>query len=251
VGFFSDLCVLCGHPALSIYAANSINDWMIQVVVIMPPENGVSQIISGDYDGYGRVGGTDEVVGFREGALYHAACYRLAGTPTQYTRASNSAPDQGYFFGTEHDVPEPQSWADVTAIALAEHRRRVEEEQQDRKRAELRLAQRAMPKKFVLRYLESADEVLEQMADLNADEQWVADHPGETAEEWAEGWAPLYVFDSTPQGGVCSLGGFDSAELAAQDGATVFDTQEEAEAWVAANKGQPGLQGDFEIVEVE
>jgi hypothetical protein len=103
---------------------------------------------------------------------------------------------------------------------------------------------------FVVRYLESPEEVQEEIDCLNADAVWVAEHPGETAEQWVEGWAPLYVFDCEPQGGVCSLGGFDSAELAAHDGATLFGTEAEAEEWIAANRGKPGMQGDFEIVEV-
>jgi hypothetical protein len=103
MGFFSQLCEGCEHPALSVYATNTINDWMQHVVVILP--NG--SIIKGDYDGYGRVDGFEDVVGF-DNTVWHLACWKQYGSPTDYRGESGFAPDQGYFFDTEHDMEEPR-----------------------------------------------------------------------------------------------------------------------------------------------
>ena len=102
MGFFSQLCEGCQHPLLSIYASNHVNDWMRQAVVITPS----GSLIKGEYDGYGRVDGHDAIVGY-DSTCWHFACWRAAGSPTEYRGASADAPDQGFFFDTEHDIPEP------------------------------------------------------------------------------------------------------------------------------------------------
>lgn len=121
MGFFSDLCIECGHPALSVWAANEINDWMIQVVVIIPsstPDYPPS-IVIGEYDGYGRVNDMD-VVGSFEETLYHLACWRKAGQPMEYRGPSKFAPDQGYFFNDEHNMKEPKPVVKRQSKTLAE-----------------------------------------------------------------------------------------------------------------------------------
>jgi len=87
---------------LSIYAVNSINSWMQEVVVISANTN---EILRGVYDGYGRVDNQD--IDFHDNpCCYHEACWLKAGRPG-YSKASEMADDQGYFFGSEHDVGPP------------------------------------------------------------------------------------------------------------------------------------------------
>ena len=115
MGFSSLNCLGCGHPMLSRWATNQVNDWMRQVVVIRP--DGVT--LRGEYDGYGRVSESPidpkDISG--EGhkyisesgelpACWHQACWLLAGKPAEYT-PSKWAADQGFFFGNEHDIEEP------------------------------------------------------------------------------------------------------------------------------------------------
>jgi len=105
MGFFSFNCNGCQHPMLSKFAAWGINNWMRQVVVI--EKDGT--IREGEYDGYGRVDGV-EVSNVMEVCCYHAACWEKAGKPTEYLPSLN-APDQGYFFGDEHNMPKPEGGA--------------------------------------------------------------------------------------------------------------------------------------------
>lgn len=86
---------------LSECATSPINNWMRQVVVI--EKDGT--IRQGEYDGYGCVDGVT-VNDVLEVCCYHAACWEKVGKPTEYTPSLN-APDQGYFFGDEHNMPEP------------------------------------------------------------------------------------------------------------------------------------------------
>jgi hypothetical protein len=103
MGFFSQNCNGCGHPALSVYAVNGINDWMMHVVVITP----TGDIISGEYDGYGRVAGADYAVG-SDNTVWHKACWTVAGKPMEYRGESKYADDQGYFFDDgDHNMDEP------------------------------------------------------------------------------------------------------------------------------------------------
>lgn len=127
MGFFSQDCERCGHPALSPYSAEGINWWMVHVVVIRP--DGV--ILRGDYDGYGRLLASDDdcvlkgeipedqiddafdkAVGFgfdgKPATVWHYACWEVDGKPEDYRGDSRGSQDQGYFFGKEHDVPDPR-----------------------------------------------------------------------------------------------------------------------------------------------
>lgn len=105
MGFFSQNCHGCGHPALCRQATNEVNAWMVHVVAIQP--NG--SILIGDYDGYGMVGNWDGAIGFTDASVWHQACWREAGKPTEYAYkgASPWAEDQGWFFDSEHDMAEP------------------------------------------------------------------------------------------------------------------------------------------------
>jgi len=105
MGFFSAKCMDCQHPLLSIYATNPVNDWMQHAVVITP--NG--SILKGVYDGYGRVDDFDYAVGGEPNTVWHLACWKVAGSPTDYRGEAAYAEDQGYFFddGT-HNMEEPK-----------------------------------------------------------------------------------------------------------------------------------------------
>lgn len=93
MGFFSQDCNGCGHPALSSMATQDKNDWMSHVVALQP--NG--SIIMGEYDGYGRVAEVDYAIG--DGAtVYHHRCWVEAGKPTDYAGPSEGSADQGWFF---------------------------------------------------------------------------------------------------------------------------------------------------------
>lgn len=126
MGFFSNDCAGCGHPMLSVYSASPINTWMTQCLTITP--QGVV-IGPGTYDGYGRI--EDELTGemleaqnaYSDVTCWHEACWQLSGDsrifgPSGYRGPSPASPDQGYFFGTEHDVENP--WI---KIELAENAR--------------------------------------------------------------------------------------------------------------------------------
>lgn len=113
MGFFSQNCKRCGHPALHV-RCNKINAWMTQVVVITP--NG--SILKGEYDGYGRLtglGGVDEMATTVEYAIgventvYHQACWEVAGKPTEYEGPSEDSADQAYFYtDPTHDLKDPR-----------------------------------------------------------------------------------------------------------------------------------------------
>ena len=102
MGFFSQDCQECGHPAISYAAATEINDWMTHVVVITPD----GDIHTGEYDGYGSVGGAEYAIG-ENNTVYHYACWVKLGKPMDYKGASRYAKDQGFFFDDEHNVPNP------------------------------------------------------------------------------------------------------------------------------------------------
>ena len=103
MGFFSWNCKGCGHPLLSGYSAGPMNRWMIVAVAVTC--NG--RVIRGGYDGYGRLDGmeihgdvrwTEEGGSVNDPDCYHAACWKLLGSPSLYAGGSKSSPDQGYFF---------------------------------------------------------------------------------------------------------------------------------------------------------
>lgn len=105
MGFFSQDCTGCGHPALSRHAVTPVNAWMVAVTVVTPD----GQLISGEYDGYGRLdtsAGPRDAVGAAN-TVWHTDCWVAAGRPRQYRGPSPDSPDQGFFFDTEHDLPSP------------------------------------------------------------------------------------------------------------------------------------------------
>lgn len=102
MGFFSEDCIECGHPLLSIQATLPINRWMNNGVAITPNGN----IRTGSYDGYGALDGAD-AVGV-DATIWHHACWTAVGRPLDYCGPSASSDDQGWFFGdSEHAIPEP------------------------------------------------------------------------------------------------------------------------------------------------
>lgn len=111
MGFFSADCTGCDHPLLSDYAVDEINRWMVQGVTIFSD----GSLIKGTYDGFGRYDPTftslSAVEGFEsalEGTVWHAACWAVAGSPTDYRGKANPSADQGYFFADgAHDMSEP------------------------------------------------------------------------------------------------------------------------------------------------
>ena len=103
MGFFSWKCKRCDHSLLSPYSADGINAWMKEVVVLEKD----GSLLRGKYDGYGRVNDR-EIAWDEDPECYHLACWKLSGSPINYTEGSDNAEDQGYFFDHEHDIPEPQ-----------------------------------------------------------------------------------------------------------------------------------------------
>lgn len=102
VGFFSSDCEGCEHPLLSMAATDPINTWMNNAVAITP--NG--SLLKGSYDGYGRLNDRDADLG--TATVWHEACWRRAGSPTEYRGVSKPSRDQGWFFGDgDHDMAEP------------------------------------------------------------------------------------------------------------------------------------------------
>lgn len=104
MGFFSQQCHECRHSILSARATNDINDWMRFAVAITPS----GDIHTGEYDGYGSVGGAEMAVGDCN-TVYHRACWEVAGKPMEYRGESPFADDQGWFFNDpDHDMADPR-----------------------------------------------------------------------------------------------------------------------------------------------
>jgi len=74
---------------------------MNEAVLLEPNGN----IITGDYDGYGRI--DDREVNWETGEpeMWHKKCWENAGKP-QYSGESDSAEDQGFFY----DDPTEDEW---------------------------------------------------------------------------------------------------------------------------------------------
>ena len=108
MGLFSANCKRCGHPLLCKQATNDINRWMTEAVMITPE----GDIHTGEYDGYGRVGGWESAMDRfpEENSVYHKACWVLVGKPLTFQGRSEHARDQGWFFDEgAHDLPCPTS----------------------------------------------------------------------------------------------------------------------------------------------
>ena len=118
MGFFSWDCPCCQNSVRARPATTPESAWMSDAVAVF--EGGT--VLTGQYDGYGRVGNGHYELDFgQDFALYHRACWELAGKPA-FTSPSMNAHDQGYFVG-EYDPAKPESKADVDAlreVAVAE-----------------------------------------------------------------------------------------------------------------------------------
>jgi hypothetical protein len=118
MGLFSWDCAICGHPLLSKPATNKVNGWMKQAIVFVKDKT--RAVMKGEYDGYGRVGGSydddaESINDLHEPCCYHKACWEAAGTPG-YTKASPSSADQGWFFTDPlHNMPKPTKPEDLPA----------------------------------------------------------------------------------------------------------------------------------------
>lgn len=109
MGFFSWDCPCCGHSIRHRGATNATSEWLSKATAVFP--NG--DHVSGTYDGYGNLGRHELDFG-ADFALYHTACWKLMGKP-EYTKASESARDQGHFVG-EYDPAEPKTLVDVAEL---------------------------------------------------------------------------------------------------------------------------------------
>lgn len=137
MGFFSFDCKECGHPMLCNYSSDEeINGWMKEAVVLEP--NG-SRLI-GEYDGYGRVGGSSYADGdIGDDAVWlHQACWEVAGKPERdaFDGPSDHSADQGYFFDREHDMIDPRVTDEEERKRLLEEGIRIREEHRYERRAE-------------------------------------------------------------------------------------------------------------------
>jgi len=108
MGLFSYNCRACGHPLLCRNATTKgVNEWMSQGIVIFKNDD----IHSGEYDGYGRMGGFDSGDSNSElsdGSVYHKDCHKALGKPTDFVGKSHHADDQGWFFDNgDHDMLSP------------------------------------------------------------------------------------------------------------------------------------------------
>lgn len=122
MGMFSFECRGCGHPMLCRSSTDKgINEWMTDCVVLKA--NG--DRLSGEYDGYGSLGGWDACSCDYDGAWWHLACWEQAGKP-EYDEDSPPAADQGHFFEDgAHDMLEPGKEHPEGALEAAQEQRRL------------------------------------------------------------------------------------------------------------------------------
>jgi hypothetical protein len=102
---FSWNCLACGFSLRECRHCSEDN-WMCNAVVLTPG----GSILKGGYDGYGQVGG-DYNLGHqidREFSVYHRACWELVGKPTEYTKTSSYARDQGACLPFHGTAPFPK-----------------------------------------------------------------------------------------------------------------------------------------------
>ena len=101
MGFFSWKCKVCGHSILSPYHLTPDIRWMNDATIIL--ENGT--ILTGCYDGYGRIDGTEFDLDCQP-AVFHLRCWKAVRSPRRYPGPSECADDQGFFYGQEeHRMP--------------------------------------------------------------------------------------------------------------------------------------------------
>jgi hypothetical protein len=129
MGLFSYDCQGCGHPLLAPCATDEgINTWMSQGVAVFCDGDRAS----GEYNGYGRLGWAD---GIERTAVWHRACFTVAGEPA-YEKPSLSSEDQGHFFDDgAHDLLEPGVDHPEGALEAAQERRRLRRQDCAEKRA--------------------------------------------------------------------------------------------------------------------
>jgi len=128
-GFSSWKCLGCHRSLLSMMAVDEHltpkQAWMTDAVAI--PEGG--KLIKGEYDGYGKVG--SKRLNYQDNiSCWHEACWKKSGSPG-YTRPSQNADDQGWFF-------EPRKYLSASPTsrdtAPPEHLKRPEDEGEDMSR---------------------------------------------------------------------------------------------------------------------
>jgi hypothetical protein len=115
MGFFSYNCHECEHPLLSPQATSGRNRWMSDAVTV----NKRGDIHTGEYDGYGRVGGAESAAD--SATVWHRACWERAGKPMDYCGDADNAADQGWWFEHgQHDLPDPRISPSAFRAALVD-----------------------------------------------------------------------------------------------------------------------------------
>ncbi len=113
MGMFSWECVACGF-SLRECRGCAEGSWMAEGVVLTPDGSRVF----GHYDGYGGLGHYNLAEQIGKFAVYHRACWELAGKP-DYTKPSPSARDQGFclpLHGQPLPKPTTREWLDTAAV---------------------------------------------------------------------------------------------------------------------------------------
>jgi hypothetical protein len=128
-GFSSWKCLGCHRSLLSMMAVDEHltpkQAWMTDAVAI--PEGG--KLIKGEYDGYGKVG--SKRLNYQDNiSCWHEACWKKSGSPG-YTRPSQNADDQGWFFEPRKYLSASPTGRDT---APPEHLKRPEDEGEDMSR---------------------------------------------------------------------------------------------------------------------
>ena len=104
MGFFSWNCKGCGESIKAPYDIPKEVAWHNKVVAILPE----GTMLGGSYDGYGRIetlavkGSTPfqlPTLDKPQADVWHDRCHEEAGSPTGYTGGSESAADQGFWYG--------------------------------------------------------------------------------------------------------------------------------------------------------
>jgi len=95
MGFFSWNCKGCGESIKAPYDIPEGIEWQNNAIVIGQGPN----INRGSYDGYGRINGIEVNHVVEDPEMWHEKCWIDAGSPLEYTGASEYAEDQGFFYG--------------------------------------------------------------------------------------------------------------------------------------------------------
>lgn len=119
MGFFSWGCPCCKHSVLNFYSVDRSldNGWMADAVAVF--KNG--DIVSGEYDGYGRIGWLDNLADMDNFKLCHQACWEIMGKPSYDELPEDpGCGDQGYFYDDkDYRHSKPRNKGDVEAMAAA------------------------------------------------------------------------------------------------------------------------------------